>query len=438
MLRGHFRGTTPAIWGHRMLTEVQCKSARGADKPQKLADAQGLHLYITPAGHKSWRYKYRFGGKERRIVFGSYPELSLRKARELRDDARRELREGRDPGEEYRRRAARRSAGVELHRTFEAVARRWHELQSPQWKPRHSEDVLGSLEKQVFPKIGPQDINELTPAHIRELLQTVQAGGAIETAHRIRQRISAVFRFAMGSGLSEMDPAAAIGSALRPVIRGKQPALLKLDEARAFLRAFEAEPVHITTKLASRLLALTAARPGTIQMAEPGEFEDLDGSQPLWRIPAEKMKLQRAQSELTEFEFVIPLSQQAVEVVKTAKVFARNRKYLFPSARHSHRPITDNALNTAYRRVQGFAGRHVPHGWRATFSTVMNERAIAQEKPGDRAIIDLMLAHQSNSVESRYNRAAYMPRRRKLAQDWADMLLKDFDPPDTFLAPYKA
>lgn len=436
-MRGHNRGTVATIWGHRMLTEVQCRAAKAADKPVKLADAQGLHLYVTPAGHKSWRYKYRFGGKERRIVFGSYPDLSLRQARDLRDEARRELREGRDPGDEYRRRSARRAAGVEVDRTFEAVARRWHELQSPQWKPRHSDDVLHSLTKAVFPKIGAQDINELKPAHIRELLQGVQADGAIETAHRIRQRISAVFRFAMGSGLSEMDPAAAIGSALRPVIHGKQPALLKLDDARAFLRAFETGPGHITTKLASRLLALTAARPGTIQMAQLSEFEDLDGQQPVWRIPAAKMKLQRAQSELPEFEFVIPLSRQAVRTVKVASEFARHRKYLFPSARHSHRPITDNALNTAYRRVQGFAGQHVPHGWRASFSTIMNERAIAQEKPGDRAIIDLMLAHQSSSVESRYNRAAYMPRRRRLAQDWADMLLEGFDPPEVFLEPYR-
>ena len=182
-----------------MLTEVQCKSAKAVDKPQKVADAQGLHLCITPVGHKSWRYKYRFGGKERRIVFGSYPEISLCKLRELR--------EGRDPGEEYRWHSASRTAGV-----------------------------------------------------------------------------------------------ASIGSALRPVIQGKQPALLKLNEARAFLRAFEAGPGHITTKLASRLLALTAAQPGTVQMAERQEFEDLAGSQPIWCMPAKKMKLQLAQSELLEFE----------------------------------------------------------------------------------------------------------------------------------------
>lgn len=416
-----------------MLTEVQCRSAKAAGKPVKLADSLGLHLFITPAGHKSWRYKYRFGGKERRIVFGPYPDISLKKARELRDDARRELRDGRDPGEEYRRRSARRAAGVEVNRTFEAVARRWHQLQMPQWKQRHADDVLGSLEKVVFPAIGAQDVAEVKPAHIRELLQDVQARGAIETAHRIHQRISAVFRFAIADELAESDPAAAISSVLQPVIRGRQPAILKLDEAQAFLRAFEASPGHVTTKLASRLLALTAARTGSIQMAEPGEFEDLDGTEPIWRIPPEKMKLQRAQSELPEFEFIIPLSKQAARTVKVAQDFARGRKFLFPSARHSHRPITDNALNVAYRRLQGFEGKHVPHGWRATFSTIMNERALAQKEPGDRAIIDLMLAHQSNSVEAKYNRAAYMPRRRELAQDWADMLLKGFAPPEDFL-----
>jgi len=416
-----------------MLTELQCKAAKAGEKPQKLTDALGLHLYITTSGHKSWRYKYRFGGKERRIVFGAYPELSLRKARDLRDDARLELREGRDPGEEYRRRSARRASGVEFDRTFQAVARRWHELQSPQWKDRHAHDVLASLEAEVFPAIGGTEASELRPAHIRELLEAVQKRGALETAHRLRQRISAVFRFAIASGVVDMDPAASIGAALKPVIRGKQPALLRLGDARSFLTLYEAEPGHPTTKLASRLLALTASRPGTVQIAELREFEDLDGAEPIWRIPAEKMKLQRAQSELEEFEFVVPLSHQAVAVVKAAAEHARTRKYLFPSARHSHRPITDNALNTAYRRVAAFSGRHVPHGWRATFSTIMNERAIALDKAGDRAIIDLMLAHQQEGVEARYNRAAYMPRRRTIAQEWADMLLEGFQPANALL-----
>ncbi len=416
-----------------MLTDQQCRAAKAEGKAVKLGDAQGLYLYITPSGYKSWRLKYRFGGKERRIVFGPYPDLSLRQARDLRDDARRELREGRDPGEEHKRKAARRTSGVDEAKTFKSVALRWLELQKPQWKPVHASDVLRSFEREVFPVIGQVSIEEVRAPKIREMLQAVQANGAIETAHRLRQRISAVFRFAIASDLAENDPAAAIGGALQSVVKGKQPALLRIKDCVAFLRAFEAEPGHPTTKLASRLLALTAARPGVVQMAELDEFEDLDGPEPIWRIPAAKMKLSRAKSEREEFEFIIPLPRQAVETVRAAAEFAGRRDHLFPSARHSHRPITENALNTAYRRLPLYGGRHVPHGWRSSFSTIMNERAIAQERPGDRAIIDLMLAHQPEGVEASYNRAAYMPRRRELAQDWADMLTEVLVAPEQLI-----
>ncbi len=411
-----------------MLTDQQCRNAKAEGADLKLTDSQGLHLYVTKSGYKSWRLKYRFGGKERRIVFGPYPEISLKQARDLKDDARRDLREGRDPGEEHKRRAARRTIGVDESRTFKSVAERWHELQKPQWKPVHAYDVLRSLEREVFPVIGKLPIAEIRAPQIREMLQEVQRSGAIETAHRIRQRISAIFRYAIASDLAESDPAAAIGDALQAVVKGKQPALLKLKDCRSFIRKYELEPGYPTTKLASRLLALTAARPGTVQAAELHEFEGLDGEEPIWRIPAAKMKLSRAKSEREEFEFIVPLSREAVEVVAVAAEYAGNRKYLFPSARHSHRPMTENALNTAYRRVPGYAGRHVPHGWRSSFSTIMNERALEQEKPGDRAIIDLMLAHQPDGVEASYNRAAYMPRRRELAQDWADMLMRGLQP----------
>ncbi|WP_408586861.1 tyrosine-type recombinase/integrase [Novosphingobium sp.] len=415
------------------LTDQQCRTAKAGEKASKLSDSMGLYLFVTPNGFKSWRFKYRFGGKERRIVFGSYPELSLRKARDLRDDARKDLREGKDPGEEYKRRSTLRSGGIDTSRTFETIARRWHQLQAPQWKDRHAHDVLASLVAEVFPVIGASDISAIRPVHIRELLEQVQKRGAIETAHRIRQRVSAVYRFAIASDLAEMDPAATVGAALQPVVKGKQPALVKLADARAFIAAFDAELGHPTTKLASRLLALTAARPGVVQMAQLSEFEGLDGAEPIWRIPAAKMKLARAKSEREEFEFVIPLATQTVELVKAAAKHAGNRRYLFPSARHSFRPITDNALNVAYRRLPSFTGRHVPHGWRSTFSTIMNERAIEQDRPGDRAIIDLMLAHQPEGVESRYNRAAYMSRRRELAQEWADLLMEGAASPHALL-----
>lgn len=416
-----------------MLTNQQCKLAKAEVKARKLFDEKGLHLLITPTGFKSWRLKYRFDGKEKQLAFGPYPEVSLAEARDLRDEARALLRKSIDPAEHRRQAAAKRATSAAPERTFESVAKRWHALQSPQWKERHAHDVLESLERRAFPTLGQRPIDAITPREIRELLQRVQADGALEIAHRLRQRISAIYQYALAEELTEVDPAASVGRALQPVVKRRQPALLKLDDARAFIKAMEAEPAHPTTKLASRLLALTAARPGTVQLAEPGEFEGLESSEPIWRIPAAKMKLQRAHSEQEAFDFIIPLSRQAVATVNAAKQFAGNRKYLFPSARHSHRPFTDNALNVNYRRVPGFAGRHVPHGWRATFSTIMNERAIEADRPGDRAIIDLMLAHQPEGVEALYNRAAYMKRRREIAQEWADLLMQGAPGPEVLI-----
>lgn len=416
-----------------MLTDQQCRAAKAQAAPLKLFDGNGLFLHVTKAGHKGWRWKYRFGGKEQLLVFGPYPDITLRQARDLRDDARKELREGRDPAEEFRRKAKRRTLGVDPESTFRVIAERWHAQQSGIWKGRHADDVKVRMEADVYPSLGSMAIGDIKPSTIMEVLKAVEARGAIETAHRLRQRISAVFRFAIALELVDVDPAAALSDGLRPKKKGRQPALLKISQAREFLQAYEADPGHPTTKLASRLLALTAVRPGVIQFAQLTEFEDLDGNEPIWRIPAEKMKLGLEQSEQEAFEFIVPLARQAVEVVKAAAAHAKNRNYLFPSARHSHRPITNNALNTAYRRVQVHHRKHVPHGWRSSFSTIMNERAIELERPGDRQIIDLMLAHVSDGVEGRYNRAAYMPRRRLIAQEWADLLLQGVPPAATLL-----
>lgn len=418
-----------------MLTTKECEAVVPGTKPIKLFDGLGLYLHVTTGGHKGWRWKYRFGGKERGLVFGSFPEISLKRARDMRDDARALLRQGVDPGDERRRAALRRIAGVDANSIFQVVAERWHTMQAPQWKERHASDVITSLTNEVFPYLGGRPLGEIKPVDVRAVLDRVQMRGAVETAHRLRQWISAVFRYAIASDIAETDPAAFVGAALQPVRKRKQPAFRELDAARAFLMAYEAVPGHPTTKLASRLLALTAARPGMIQWAEPHEFEDLDGPSPIWRVPAEKMKLRKEHAESEAFEFILPLSRQAVATVKAARLFGVNRRYLFPSARHAHRPITENALNVAYRRVAGFEGKHVPHGWRSTFSTIMNERAIEQNRPADRAIIDLILAHvPKDKVESAYNRASYMPRRRELAQEWADLISEGLAPVESLLA----
>tara|TARA_R110002072_G_scaffold38314_5_gene110930 strand:- start:910 stop:2091 length:1182 start_codon:yes stop_codon:yes gene_type:complete len=385
---------------------------------------------VLPSGTKTWRQKYSFGGKEKQLTHGRYPELSLKEARVLRDKAKALLRASVDPGAKAKEKRDIRQGRATQGETFRTAARRWHTLQSHGWKERHADHVWAALEADVLPELGERAISDLKAADIREVIEAIQDRGAIDQAHRSLMRISRIFQLAIVDGTVEANPAAALGAILKPVPKRKYPAILQLDVARSALKAFEEERHFPAVKLASRFLALTAARPGPLRYALPAEFEDLDGDEPRWVIPAAKMKLERAESEQESFAFTIPLSRQAVEVVKSAIAEANGRTYLFPSAQHGLRPISENALNVAYRRSAQFAGRHVPHGWRSTFSTIMNERAADLDRPGDRAVLDLMLGHKPAGVEAHYNRAAYMPRRRLLAQEWADLISKGLVPPD--------
>lgn len=405
-----------------MLTDSHCRAAQPKDKAYKLTDQLGLHLFVATSGHKSWRYKYRFEGKEQRLVFGAYPEISLKAARDRRDEARRMLRAGIDP------RAGRKQARVETARTFEAIARSWHHAQLATWSPVHAQDVIGRLEADVFPVIGAKEITKITVPDVLSLLRSIEERGAIETAHRVRQRISATFVFAIASGLAQFDPAAMVKDALRPIRRGRQPAFTTIVHARALLNAAEASPAHPVTKLASRMMALTAVRSAVIRGATWAEFEELDGREPIWRIPAARMKLETTNKANEGYDFIVPLASQSVAIIDTVRSLTGRGPYLFPNSRWAHKPMSENAIGYFYNRLAAFRGRHVPHGWRATFSTVMNELAIERQLPGDRAIIDLMLAHVPAGVEAAYNRAAYMPRRRALAQEWADMLLHGLVP----------
>ncbi|HEX8583078.1 MAG TPA: integrase arm-type DNA-binding domain-containing protein [Allosphingosinicella sp.] len=416
-----------------MLTDARCRSAKPAAKAQKLADAKGLHLFITPSGHKAWRWKYRFQKKEKLLTFGAYPEVTLAAARELRDAAARQLRAGKDPAAERKAQAAP-PAEVVVADPFEQVARSWHARQRRRWDPRHAADVMRCFERDVFPALGSKAITDIDVPAVLEVIQAIENRGAVETGRRTRQRIEAVFASAIASGKAKNNPAAVITpAALEVLVKKRQPAFRKLEDARKLLKTSEESPAHPLTKLASRLLAITAARPGILRRAEPHEFLDLDGSAPIWHIPADKMKLTVDRKEDETFDFLIPLPTQAVAIVKAALRVVGDGPFLFPNTRHGQKPMSENAIGYMYNRLPEFRGRHVPHGWRATFSTVMNELAIERNMPGDRAVIDLMLAHVPEGVEAAYNRAAYMPRRRELAQQWADMLLEGFPAPERLL-----
>lgn len=411
-----------------MLTEVAIRNARPGARERKLADGAGLYLSVLPTGFKGWRWKYRIAGREKRLVLGPYPLISIKRARELRDDARRQLLEGIDPG--AAKQAIRQRA--RLGDTFEAVARTWHAAKAATLTPRYAGQLLARLEANVFPRFGAMRLEEITPPIVLAAIRAIEARGARTMAQEVRGHVSEVFVWAIAAGLTESDPAAIIRKALSPAPGGRRPALLTVAEARALIAAIDAvrlaEP---GTKLASRLLALTAVRPGVLRLAERNEFHDLDGKLPHWRIPAAKMKLSRERKTDAAFDFVVPLARQAVATVKAAVVASGHPRLLFPGARRA-KPMSDSTLSQLYLDA-GYRGRHVPHGWRATFSTIVNERAAMAGREGDRAIVELMLAHMPGDVEAAYNRAVYMPRRREIAQAWADLLMEGLPEPETLV-----
>lgn len=423
-----------------LLSDTRVRSAKATGTAYKLTDGQQLYLHISPKGARSWRMNYQLrrsdGEKllQKTLTIGSYPAISLKQAREARDLAKSMLARGIEPKpSDLFQRAA---PPVDTRPRFGAVARDWHSLQKVRWSSVHATDVITSLEADVFPKLEGRPIEEIAAPDIFAVLQAVVNRGAIETAHRLRQRISAIFAYSIALGMARSDPAASLALALPPKPRSKkQPAITDLGRLRQLLVDCEAERCRAPTKLALRFLALTAVRPNEVHGARWEEFEDLEGDQPLWRIPASRMKgdLDRKADEL--YDHVVPLAPQAVAVINAVRAVNGDLPLVFPSDRHVRKPMSENTLRALLIRA-GYYQRHVPHGFRAAFSTIMNERcerswrAAGHKGPSpDRAIIDLMLAHSPpNKVEGAYNRAAYMDRRRELACEWADLLLADMWP----------
>ena len=304
-----------------MLTDLRIKKEKPREKSFKVSDGGGLYLFVSPSGGKLWRFKYLFGGKEKLLSLGPYPDISLLAARSARDDAKATLRSGRDPSINKK---LQKLAGITgTANSFEAVAREWYELNKPQWVERHASDVIGSLEKEIFPHLGNVPIKDITPQDVIAVLRLVEARGAKDTARRIRQRMSGVFVYAIASGRGENDPAAVVQKAMAPMRKGRQPAVTNLGAAREMLAKVDAEAAHPVTLLAVRILALTAVRPGTLAETLWSEWNDLDQADPVWRIPAERMKLKLHHKEDENRDHFVPLSRQAVEAIK---VFAHGQR----------------------------------------------------------------------------------------------------------------
>ncbi|WP_245652512.1 tyrosine-type recombinase/integrase [Novosphingobium capsulatum] len=430
-----------------MLNDAKVKAAKPRDKSYRLTDSGQLYLQVQPTGSRLWRmnYSYRSAAtgalQQKTLALGAYPAVTLLEARKQRDAAKELLRQGIDPG--VQRKLAVETNTTDTSSTFEVVARRWWEKQCKRWSKVHAADVLASLEANVFPAIGSLPITSIRTPTVLAALEKVERRGAVETAHRLRSRISSVFVYAIGAGLAESDPAAGMGKALQPKPKAKkQPAVTTLPQLRQMLIDCEAERCRAGTKLALRFLALTAVRPGELRQARWDQFEGLDGEAPLWRIPASAMKGDESRKAEAEGDHLVPLAPEAVAVLRVMHGISGDLDLVFPGERHPHRPISENTLRALLIRA-GYYQRHVPHGFRAGFSTLMNERAERKWREAgglgaspDRAIIDLMLAHVPDGVsgsERAYNRAAYMPRRRELACEWAGLLLADFWPPEIHL-----
>ena len=429
-----------------MLTDRQVRTAKPRDKAYKLADRNSLFLHVSAKGHKSFRYKYRFDGKEQLLVIGAFPDVGLGDAREAMESARKLLKEGRNPKHGV---AKKRLLGdMSSDYSFETIARRWYAQQVDVWKPVHAQDVMRSMERDLFPDLGHLPLEDIDTQLLLAVLYKVQDRGAIESAHRLKQRVRSVYRFARGMGIKCENPAIDVGEAMKKVPKAKRyPALTDVEEIRGFLAVIDDGGASPVTRLASRFLALVAQRPGMVRHAEWVDIHGIDFAAPdndssgaTWVVPAEKMKLEADQRQDDDYDHRVPLSQAAVATLQAVHRLSGNCPYIFPAITSGLQPLSENAVGYLYNR-EGYKGRHVPHGWRSSFSTIMNE-AIGVELGqdirviGDRLIIDLMLAHVPAGMsesEFRYNRAKYMPRRRELAEEWAKLIMEGAIEPNAII-----
>jgi integrase len=384
------------------LTAMAIRNAKPREKAYKLADGNGLYLLINPDGARYWRLKYRFAGKEKLLALGVLDEVSLAEARARRDDAKRLLRDGVDPAAE--RKARKLKVKHAAANSFKAVAEEWMAKQRPKWTAGHADRVQRSIELNLFPDLGARAISDIKPSDVLATLRKIEARGAHELRERVQQRASMIFRYAVATGRCERDPAADLRGAFTSPTRHNYAAI-EAKELPAFfskLSEYDGEP---TTKLAIRLLMLTFVRTGELRGAKWSEF-DFDAAE--WRIPAERMKMRQ--------EHIVPLSRQALDVLRDLQTLTGRGALLFPSRSNVTKPISENTILYALYRM-GYHSRATGHGFRSTASTILNELGF----PGD--VIERQLAHQpKNKVRAAYNRAQYLPERRTMMQHWADLL----------------
>jgi integrase len=384
------------------LTDTKARNAKPKPRPYKRGDRDGLYLLVHPRGAKYWRVKYRFAGKEKVLALGVYPEVSLRAARQRCADARELLAQGADPGAE--RKIEKQAALLAAANAFEPVAREWYENRKGQWSSVHASAVLKRLERELFPALGSRPVGKISAAELLDVLRRIERRDALEVVAKCRVIAGQVFRYAIATGRAQGDPTRDLQGALK-TREERHYARLPEAELPEFLRKVESYDGNALTRLALKLLVLTFVRTGELRQAQWAEF-DFDKRE--WRIPAERMK--------TRAEHLVPLSAQALDVLKQVQAITGGREHVFPNEHHPQKPMSENTILFALYRM-GYRGRATGHGFRATASTILNEQG------WDADVIERQLAHkEQNKVRRAYHHSEYLDERRKMMQAWSDFL----------------
>jgi integrase len=386
------------------LNELKIRNAKTKEKFYKLTDGDGLYLHVTEKGSKLWRFRYRFEGKEKLFALGKYPEISLLDARQRRDEARRQLAHGIDPGAV---RKAQKQASIQETETFEVIAREWHARFTSTWTEGHAETIMSRLERDLFPWIGKRPIAEIKAPELLAVLRRVESRGALESAHRIRTICGQVFRYAVATGRAERDPAADLKGALPQPQEKHRAAITDPKKIGALLRAIDGYEGGFIVKCALKFAPLVFVRPGELRHAE---WEEINLENAEWNIPGSKMKMREPH--------LVPLPKQAIDILNELKKLTGTSRYCFPSGRSYDRPMSENAILAALRRMGYEKDEMSGHGFRAMARTILDE--VLQVRPD---YIEHQLAHAVRDPNGRaYNRTAHLNERRKMMQQWADYL----------------
>jgi integrase len=396
------------------LTDLAIRRAQPGPKPLRLSDGKGLYLEVAPSGGKWWRWKYRYAGKEKLLSMGTYPETTLRQARDRRDQARSLLATGTDPS--AARKAEKASVVNATSGSFEAVAREFHDTKRAEWSEAHARRWLERLVKDVFPYLGARPLSEVNAPDLLTTLRRVEARGVRETVHSIAQACGQVFRYGIVTGRAERNPAADLRGALRPVLVKNMAAVTEPVAVGQLMLAMDEYQGGVLTRAALLLSALLFQRPGNVRAMQWAAL-DLDGDAPAWTIPAEEMKRSRYDKQNGR-PHVVPLAPQAVTLLRDLHPLTGHGRYVFPSILGGARPMSDNTVNTALRRLGYDKDTATAHGFRAMARTLLVEQLNISPD-----VIEAQLAHgKSGPLGAAYDRAEFMAQRRTMMLQWADYL----------------